>query len=152
MAQLESWYQSILPWLPLLSISGLIMAIVSVIALPWVVVRMPADYFVTVRQAKYDRSALGWLVWLLRNSLATVLLFVGLLLLVLPGQGLLMILIALGVSTSRHKYSIERSIISRKAVFKTVNWIRKRFQRNPIIHPDEPDKHTDKHTGTRPDA
>ena len=148
MAHLESLYQSVLPWLPLLSISGLLMAIVSVIALPWVVVRMPADYFVTVRKTKQDRSPLGWLVWLLRNSLAIVLLIVGLLMLVLPGQGLLMILIALGVSTSRHKYSFERSIIRRKAVFKTVNWIRKRFQRSPIIYPDESGKHTDTH----PDA
>ncbi len=148
MALLESWYQSILPWLPLLSISGLTMAIVSVIALPWVVVRMPADYFVTARKTKQDRSPLGWLIWLLRNSLAVVLLIVGLLMLVLPGQGLLMILIALGVSTSRHKYSFERSIISRKTVFKTVNWIRKRFQRSPIIYPDE----SEKHTNTHPDA
>lgn len=138
MAHLESLYQSVLPWLPLLSISGFAIAIVSAIALPWVLVHIPANYFITAPKTKQNRSPLGWLIWLLRNSLAIVLLIVGLLMLVLPGQGLLMILIALGISTSRHKYSLERSIISRKNVFRTVNWIRKHFHRSPIIHPNAP--------------
>src|SRR5690554_7342965 len=84
------------------------MAIASAVALPWILIRLPEDYFVATQQHKPDRSPLGWLIWLLRNSLAIVLLIVGLLMLVLPGQGLLMILIALGVSTSRHKYSLDR--------------------------------------------
>src|SRR5690554_7424545 len=78
MALLESLYQSLLPWLPLLTISGLVMAIASAVALPWILIRLPEDYFVATQQHKPDRSPLGWLVWLLRNSLAIVLFIVGL--------------------------------------------------------------------------
>ena len=139
MALLESIYQSVLPWLPLLSISGLVMAVASIIALPWVLIHIPENYFVSAPKPKQDRSPVGWLIWLLRNTLAIVLLIVGIIMLALPGQGLLMILIALGVSSFNHKYSFERVIIRRKTVFKTVNWIRKRFNRRPIIHPDDHD-------------
>src|SRR5690554_1970923 len=138
MALLESLYQSLLPWLPLLTISGLVMAIASAVALPWILIRLPEDYFVATQQHKPDRSPLGWLVWLLRNSLAIVLFIVGLLMLVLPGQGLLMILIAIGASTLHHKYTLERVIIRRKTVFDAVNWVRGRFNRRPMIHPDAP--------------
>lgn len=138
MALLESLYQSLLPWLPLLTISGLVMAIASAVALPWILIRLPEDYFVATQQHKPDRSPLGWLVWLLRNSLAIVLFIVGLLMLVLPGQGLLMILIAIGASTLHHKYTLERVIIRRKTVFDAVNWVRGRFNRRPMIHPDDP--------------
>lgn len=138
MALLESLYQSLLPWLPLLTISGLVMAIASAVALPWILIRLPEYYFVATQQHKPDRSPLGWLVWLLRNSLAIVLFIVGLLMLVLPGQGLLMILIAIGASTLHHKYTLERVIIRRKTVFDAVNWVRGRFNRRPMIHPDDP--------------
>lgn len=136
MDQLESLFELLQPWLPLLTISGLVMAIASAVALPWLLVRLPEDYFVSVKKTQPDRSPFGWLVWLLRNTLAIVLFIAGLLMLVLPGQGLLMILISLGVSTLYHKYSLERAIIRRKPVFDTVNWIRKRYHRRPMIHPD----------------
>lgn len=139
MTLLESIFQAVLPWLPLLTVGGFVMAAASTIALPLVLIRIPADYFVSAHRNKNDRSSLGWVIWLLRNTLAIVLLIVGLIMLVLPGQGFLMILIAFAVSTSYHKYSLERSIIRRKTVFKSVNWIRKLFHRSPIIHPDDPD-------------
>lgn len=138
MALLESLYQSLLPWLPLLTISGVLMAIASAVALPWILIQLPEDYFVTAEKRNPDRSPIGWVIWLLRNSLAMVLFVIGLMMLVLPGQGLLMILISLGVSTLYHKYSLERAIMRRKTVFDTVNWIRHRFDRRPMIHPDDP--------------
>lgn len=138
MALLESLYQPLLPWLPLLTISGLVMAVASAVTLPWILIRLPEDYFVAIQKQKPDRSPLGWLVWLLRNSLAIVLFVVGLLMLVLPGQGLLMILIAIGASTLHHKYTLERAIIRRKTVFDAVNWVREHFNRSPMIHPDDP--------------
>jgi len=139
MVLLESLYQTLLPWLPLLSLIGFVMALTSTIALPWLLLRIPAEYFVSRAKPKLDRSPLGWLIWLLRNSVAIVLLIAGLLMLVLPGQGLLTILIAIGASTFPGKYRLERAIMRRQTVFKAANWIRARYHRSPIIHPDDPD-------------
>lgn len=139
MAFLEALYQSLLPWLPALTVAGTVMAIASTVAIPWLLLRMPAEYFVTRNKPKPDRSLLGWLVWSARNSIAAILLIAGLLMLVLPGQGLLTILIALAVSTFPGKYRLERAIMRRQTVFRAANWIRQRYHRSPIIHPDDPD-------------
>ena len=136
---LESLYQALLPWLPLLSLTGLVMALTSTIALPWLLLHIPAEYFVSRHKPKLDRSPLGWLIWLLRNTVASVLLIAGLLMLVLPGQGLLTILIAISASTFPGKYRLERAIMRRQRVFKEANWIRVRYHRPPIVHPDTPD-------------
>lgn len=140
MEHLESLYQAILPWLPLLTITGILMAITSALTLPWVLVRLPADYFVLEHKTTHQRSLLGWFIWLLRNSLALILFIFGILMLVLPGQGLLTIFISVGISTAPGKYWLERTIIRRPTVFKSVNWIRQRYQRQPMIHPDSPQR------------
>jgi Na+/proline symporter len=136
---LQSLYQALLPWLPLLTITGVVMAVASTVAIPWLLLHMPAEYFVSRKKPKPDRSLLGWLIWLTRNTVAAVLLIAGVLMLVLPGQGLLTILIALAVSSFPGKYRLERAIMRRKTVFMAANWIRQRYHRSPIIHPDDPD-------------
>ena len=138
MTRLESLYQILLPWLSLLTISSVVMALASSIALPWLLLRLPADYFIQERQTTPHRSPLDWLVWLLRNSLALLLFILGVLMLVLPGQGLLTILISVGLSTAPGKYRLERSLIRRPTVFNSINWVRRRYQRPAIIHPDDP--------------
>lgn len=139
MVFVESLYQALLPWLPLFTVSGIVMAIASTVAIPWLLLRIPEDYFVSRRKPSPDRSLLGWLIWLARNTVATILLLAGILMLVLPGQGLLTILIALAVSTFPGKYQLERAIMRRQTVFRAANWIRQRYHRSPIIHPDDPD-------------
>lgn len=135
---IDSLYQQLLPWLPAITAGGLIMAIASMIAIPWLIVRMPEDYFVQEQRLLPQRSVIAWLLWTGRNLAALLLLAAGLIMLILPGQGLLTILIAVALSTFPGKYRLERALIRRPAVFRSVNWIRQRYQRRPVIHPDQP--------------
>ena len=139
MEWLNQAYQTLLPWIPVITAIGMVMAVVSTLAIPWLLIRVPADYFVSRRRPRPDRSLLGWLIWLLRNSIAILLLVAGILMLVLPGQGLLTILIGVGLSTFPGKYRLERTIMRLSGVFRAANWIRERYHRTPIIHPDDPD-------------
>ncbi|WP_290538524.1 S-methyl-5-thioribose-1-phosphate isomerase [Alcanivorax sp.] len=68
------------------------------------------------------------------------LLVAGILMLVLPGQGLLTILIALMASTFPGKYRLERAIMRRPGVFRAANWIRRKYDRTPLKHPDGHDE------------
>jgi len=139
MEWLNPAYQALLPWIPLITATGIVMAIASTLAIPWLLIRMPADYFVSRKRPRPDRSLYGWLVWLLRNSIAVLLLVAGILMLVLPGQGLLTILIGIGLSTFPGKYRLERTIMRQAGVFRAANWVRQRYHRSPIIHPDHPE-------------
>lgn len=108
-------------------------------AIPLLVVRMPADYFMRPRRRLLDPGERGWLwhlvVVLLKNVLGIVLLTAGLVMLVLPGQGVLTILISLSLLDFPGKYAAERWVIRRSSVFKTVNWIRARAHRPPLQFP-----------------
>ena len=112
------------------------MALASLVALPWFLVRIPENYFTQAYSPHQNRGVVAWLVWLLRNLLAILLLVAGILMLILPGQGLLTILIAIMTSTFPGKYRLERAIMRRPGVFRAANWIRARYHRRPLEHPD----------------
>ena len=138
-AWLEPLVRHLEPWLPALTAIGVVMALASALAIPWLVVRMPVDYFNTPSRPLHYRGPLAWLMWLLRNAFALVLLAAGILMLVLPGQGILTILIALMVSTFPGKYRLERAIMRRPGVLRSTNWIRRRYGRPPLNRP-RPDR------------
>ncbi|MCG8393248.1 MAG: hypothetical protein MI745_09210 [Pseudomonadales bacterium] len=136
-AWLEPLARLLEPWLPALTITGILMALVSLVAIPWLLIRMPENYFTEGYKPRSNRGPLAWVIWCLRNLLAVVLLLAGILMLVLPGQGLLTILIAIMASTFPGKYRMERAIMRRPGVFAAANWIRRKYRRPPLQHPDD---------------
>jgi len=123
-------------YLPVLTITGVVMALLSTIAIPWLVIRMPHDYFVDDSKPPGRRGVLGWTVWCLRNLVAIVLLLAGIAMLVLPGQGLLTIMIGIACSTFPGKFRLQRRLVSRPGVLHALNWIRRKYQRPPLLAPE----------------
>ena len=132
---IEPLWITLRPWIPLMTITGIFTLVGSTLAIPWLILKMPADYFVRRHKPHVHRGLLGWTVFLLRNLLATILIIVGIIMLVLPGQGLLTILIGIMVSTYAGKYRMERAIMRMPAVYRSVNWVRRRYNRPPILYP-----------------
>lgn len=63
-----------------------------------------------------------------------VLLFVcGLAMLVLPGQGLITMLIGLSLIPFPGKHKLEKNILARKSVRSSLNWIRTKAKKDPFI-------------------
>ncbi len=119
----------------LLSVLGVLVGV------PWMVGSLPSDYFVADR-----RSALGdafhrrWfypLLNILRNALGAVLLLLGIVMLFIPGQGLLTILAGLLLMNFPGKYRIERAVVGQPKVLVALNWIRARRGRPPLEAPAE---------------
>ena len=57
----------------------------------------------------------------------------GILMLVLPGQGLLTILVGLMLSDYPGKFKLEKKIIKTNLILKTINWYRNKSNIPPII-------------------
>ncbi len=108
----------------------------SLALVPWVVVRIPADYFSQSHRVpatgKGQPAPLRWLLILLKNLIGLVVSVLGIAMLILPGQGLLTLLIGILLIDFPGKYKLERWIISRRLVFSSVNWLRKRGQKDPL--------------------
>lgn len=121
----------------ILGISSVVTFIGTLVLVPVLVVRLPADYF-----AHSGRHRQPWLtvspvfrILLLigKNILGLVLVGAGILMLVLPGQGILTILIGLTFIDFPGKFTFERWLVTRPAVLKSINWLRYRAGRQPLI-------------------
>lgn len=105
----------------------------TLLIVPWLVVRMPADYFHADYRPVLLWSALHPVLRLLvvvgKNLLGVLLFLMGVAMLVLPGQGLLTMLIGLLLTDFPGKYRFERWLVQRAPVLRAVNWLRQRAGR-----------------------
>ena len=124
-------YKNFILWLG--SISFLVF-IFSLISIKWLVALIPSDYFIEDKRNKYQSSyPLTWLIYIIiKNIVGYILIIGGILMLVLPGQGLFTIIIGLMLSNYPGKYFIERKFIAIPSVLKTINWLRKKSNKPPL--------------------
>ncbi len=103
-----------------------------------VIAYLPCDYFRTKRRANRIRKPFLWggLI-LLKNLVAVILIIVGIILIPLPGQGVLTVLTGIVISDIPGKRKLERRIIRSPMVLSALNHIRSRFNR-PLLVLDEP--------------
>ncbi|RUO30911.1 hypothetical protein CWE12_06645 [Aliidiomarina sedimenti] len=125
------WIQPYLPWLTSISV---ILAVVSLVVLPVLIIYMPKDYFLGAHRRRRRGLSSYWFTTA-RNLLALVLMVAGLLMLVLPGQGLLTLLAALIMSDVPGKYRMERWVVLQPGVLRTINWVRRKYKKAPILAP-----------------
>ena len=126
-------YETLFWWMTAVSA---VLFILTLIATPMLIARIPEDYF-----SKEDRPASQFAklhpVWrffllLIKNILGVILVIAGLAMLLLPGQGLLTLLLAMILLDIPGKYRFQRWLILRPRVSKSVNWIRQRAGRPPL--------------------
>ena len=118
-------YKIYILWLATISLFVFIFSLVSI---KWLVALIPTDYFVKKNISKSKKSySLLWLMSIIvKNIIGYTLILGGILMLVLPGQGLFTILMGLILSNYPGKYTIEKKIISIPSILKTINWLRKK--------------------------
>lgn len=116
-----------------LSLASLVMFIASVVITPWLLVRMPADYFLRDKPHLWTRlrQSPPWtcVVLLVKNALGVVCVGAGILMLVLPGQGLLTILVGIFLLDFHGKKELEKKLVSRPKILKSINWLRRHYGR-----------------------
>lgn len=123
-----------------LGIGSAIAFVGILMAVPLWIARLPRDYF--ARESKsVSESASSWkrglrsLRVIVRNMVGAVLIIAGLAMLVLPGQGILTILVGLMMTDFPGKRRVERRLIRRPAVARAINWIREKANRPPLEVP-----------------
>lgn len=119
--------------------------VVSLLAVPEIIARLPRDYFLREHPLtdvrKKEHPVIRWSFLIAKNLLGFTLVLGGIAMLVLPGQGVLTILIGLMLLNFPGKREVELWILRRSAVEKVVNWIRRKRKQEPLLFPRdaEPD-------------
>jgi len=111
--------------------------LVSIAVIPWVVIKIPEDYFherYRVRVSKKSGHPLfAQLLTGLKNLIGFIFVIFGILMLVLPGQGILTILMGLFLMNFPGKYRLERKVVSLPQVLKSLDWIRAKANKPPLV-------------------
>jgi uncharacterized membrane protein len=117
-----------------LTVFSIITCVASLLGTSWVVRRLPVDYLLTEPDRVRSPGSSG-VARTLRNVLGVVLLILGVLMLVLPGQGLLTILAALSVMDFRGKRALERRLMLHPRLFALINRFRLRAGAPCLLSP-----------------
>jgi hypothetical protein len=122
-----------LQWMALVS---LLMFIGTLAIVPWLVTRIPEDYFHYERRKMGSFSGHHPLVRLillsLKNLVGYLLIPLGMLMLVLPGQGILTMVIGLVLIDFPGKFHLERWLACQPGVARAMNWLREKAGRKPL--------------------
>lgn len=112
--------------------------VVSIVLTPWLILRIPPDYFTHAHRhgvvaGRHPLVRLGLIG--LKNVVGVILIVAGLALFVLPGQGLITMLVGLLITNYPGKFALERWLVRRPRVLPALNWLRTRYGRAPLVAP-----------------
>ena len=126
-------------WLTALSF---VFFIGTLIAIPFILVRLPADYF-DVRVPRLwmqdHHPVLRVTGQIVKNVFGAVFLFAGFLMLFLPGQGVLTMIIGISMLDFPGKRKIEAKLIGQPTVLSVINSLRKNRGKPPLVLAPEHD-------------
>ena len=119
----------------LLGSLSIFILIISVFMMVLIISFLPEDYFKSenrnlissVQNSRYPLLKLLGLIT--KNFFGVLLLLSGILMLVLPGQGILTIITGLVFIDYPGKYKFERKLLRQKGVINSINWIRSRLSK-----------------------
>jgi len=135
----KTWAEDHKEWLFALGGLSLLTLATSALVLPVIVTRMRADYFLPdrdhTRSLAHQHPVIRGIGIVLKNLFGTILFLAGILMLGLPGQGILTILIGLMLLDFPGKQKLELWMVRLPAVGKALNWMRKRGDRPPLEIP-----------------
>lgn len=119
-----------------ITLAALALTGISLIVVPLLIAALPADYFVgdEAPEMRWQRAhpVVRRSLRVLRNLLGGLLVLAGIAMLVLPGQGLLTIVVGLGLVEFPGKRRAEIWFVQRRGVLRALNWIRARARKPPL--------------------
>lgn len=139
---ISDWVRTNSDWVWTVSIVSVLMFVGTLVVVPMLLVRIPADYFLHPP----DQQKHGWTaghpakriaIKIAKNLAGALLVVTGLALSVplVPGQGLLTILIGIGLMDLPGKRRLEVALLRRRHVYRAVDWLRRKANRHPLQLP-----------------
>jgi len=118
-------------WIGALSIATFVG---TLIIIPILVVRIPADYFKRKKQKpkpcyKNQHAAICFIGLFFKNLFGAIFVLAGVAMLFLPGQGFITILIGIMMLNFPGKFALQLRIVQQPTVLRAINWMRMKVNR-----------------------
>jgi len=129
-------HETLLAYLGMLSF---ITFFLTLLLVPVLIIQMPADYFLydrkDLKQFRREHPFVRIITAVIKNIFGVIFICAGLAMLVLPGQGVITILIGITLISFPKKRALECRIIEQRTVVRTLNWIRTKADKPPLELP-----------------
>ena len=112
-----------------------LLLLLTILATPWLVAMLSSGYFMSQESRVQKRSIANLLLTCLRSLTGLMLVLIGIVMLVIPGPGLVTMLVGLSLAEFPGKRRLLKYIATRPSVFKSLNWMRKRHGKEPFELP-----------------
>lgn len=109
-------------------VSGVVF-IVSILTMPWLLGKIPVDYFTNDNHCKNESH---FFITIIKNLFGFVLLLAGVIMLITPGQGTISILLGLFLMEFPGKRQLELKLIRNDVAFQAINWLREKANKPPL--------------------
>lgn len=129
----EEWFA----WVGAVSLATVV---VSALAVPFLIRRIPHDYFLEHSAGsewmRLQHPVMRVILLGLKNALGVVLVIGGLIMFLTPGQGILTLLAGILLLNFPGKRRFEIWLVKRKPVHRAIDWMRRRAGRRPLVLPE----------------
>ena len=128
---ISGWMRS--HWQLMLILSGLTM-VASLASVSAIIISLPPNYFTRKKHVSMIRNPILRVLWIVvKNVVGAFALIAGFIMLFTPGQGILTLFVGVILCDFPSKRRIERNLIARPLVLTTINRIRVKYRRPPIM-------------------
>jgi len=134
---LTTWAHDNATLLTLVSIASIALLCLTVFLTPWLVAQLPTNYFSEEPIAVKAHPVRALVVKVGRNLIGSLIVLAGLLMILLPGPGLITLVVGLSLCDFKAKKRLIRRIVDRPAVIDSLNWMRRRHNKAPLIPPGQ---------------
>ena len=127
-----SWIEAHKSWFAWLAVTSVVMVTASALLIPWFIAKLPVDYFARDHHPTPWEDAhpvLRVALIVMKNLFGLVLVALGVLMLILPGQGLLTILAGVALIDFPGRHRVVQWIVAREPVMNALNWLRRKAKR-----------------------
>jgi MFS superfamily sulfate permease-like transporter len=119
-------------------LAGLAFFVVSTGVVMFLIIKLPANHFCNrgCPERRPDaHPARRWAVWIVKNLAGVLVVFTGIVLALpgVPGPGLVLVLLGIAMVDFPGKHRLERKIVGRPGVVRTLNSFRARFGKPPLL-------------------
>jgi hypothetical protein len=120
-----------------LAAASVIVFVGTIVVVPWLVIRLPSDYFAHRKRHRMPRtgqpSVIRAFLLLGKNVLGGIFVLMGIAMLALPGQGVLTMVVGIMLLDFPGKYRLERWLVTRRPVLRSINGVRRRAGRESLM-------------------
>ncbi len=116
---------------------SLILVLSAIVLVPFIVINLPVDYFSFKKSIGMINKIVfpyNFIVAGLKNGVGFIFVCLGVILIFIPGQGLLTIFAGLILMNFPGKRRLELYIVRKKSVLNAINWIRSKAGKEKIVN------------------